>query len=83
MYDPVYYQKNKERIKQVNLARYHANKTSTNPVGRPRKKYQFVPHPENNIKSNINGLLQMFDSNEAARPLHNSMPIVQSVFLPV
>lgn len=79
MYRPEYYQKNREKIKQANLARYHANKTTTRPVGRPRKeyvfevdrennidrrkKYPFVPHVENNISDNINGLLRLFDEN--------------------
>jgi hypothetical protein len=99
MYRPEYYQKNREKIKEKNLTRYHENKTTTRPVGRPRKeyvfevhrennidhrkKYPFVPHIENNISNNINGLLEMLDSNETARPVRNVLQDVQSVFLPM
>jgi len=76
-----YYQRNKERIKKANLERYHKKKGRKNPVGRPRKP--FPPYPENNIPITINGLLEMFDTNEAARPVRDGMPIVQSVFLPM
>jgi hypothetical protein len=72
MYDPIYYQKNKERIKQVNLARYHKNKTTTNPVGRPRKKYQ-LPDTENNISPITNGLPSLSHENGSTRAIHNSV----------